>query len=211
MFSSAAARRTVDFDFTTFAETLDQTGLLLRDDAQGRNYHAGVAGFSTSVADTVGMLDVIREDLGAEHVVTVGVSLGGYAAVLYGLLIGADICVAMDAVSFVDPAIKARYGRGERLRGSFETTRRHYTDRGATPRYLDLLDLAEDRRRTDTVVRWHFSGADPIDRLHAEHAASLPGIDVLEHPALRRHGRMGIQMVLNGALAREIDGTFVDP
>ena len=59
-------------------------------------YQQGIPGISTSIAETVDFLRRIVDWLGCSYVRTIGSSMGAYAALLFGDLLGADEVVACD-------------------------------------------------------------------------------------------------------------------
>jgi hypothetical protein len=60
-------------------------------------YHRGVAGLGDSIAETAASLRRVLDGIGARRVVAVGGSLGGYAALVHGALLGADEIVGFGA------------------------------------------------------------------------------------------------------------------
>ena len=62
---------------------LDAHRLFLIDHAQ-HWFHSGVRGFSSSVEETCERIAALMSDVGAERLVTLGSSMGGYAAAVHG-------------------------------------------------------------------------------------------------------------------------------
>lgn len=209
-FSSRVAPNRVDFDCVEFASNLPQTVLLVRDDTSRFNYHAGLAGLSEGIEDTVTALEQIRDETGARRVATCGISLGGYAAMLFGQLMKADVIVAMNGISYLDPQIAAAYGGGERIPGSFADMEQAYRCAGLAPQWLDLRTLFAHLGPPFPVTRWHYGLGDPIDLLQARHLIGLPSVAHIPHPYVRRHGMLCARMIRSGQLKAELAGNFSD-
>jgi tetratricopeptide (TPR) repeat protein len=115
----------------------------------------------------------ILSDNGYEQTTTIGFSSGGYAAIRYGLEIGARGALLLSGVTTLSDAWE---------------TRAHSTLRRVTgvrlPDYPDLLPILE--KNTGFVVHSYYpTGSDP-DRLQALHLAGLPrarifGIGQIKH------------------------------
>ncbi len=72
-------------------------------------YHAGLKGLSANVDQSVEVLRGMIEESGARRVLTIGNSMGGYAAILYGALLGADEVLAFSPITFLNWKNRFRY------------------------------------------------------------------------------------------------------
>jgi len=208
MFSSRVAPKLVEFDFLNFAQRSPQTFLLLRDETAHLYYHQGIAGLGTGIADTAVALQRLVSGLGPRRVVMAGSSMGAYAALLFGLQIGADAVVAINGLSYLDEDLARRRGGGERVPRSFGDLRGHYTSRRRAPEYLDLRSEIDRLHGTPPVVRWHYGTQDPIDALHADHLDGAPGVTLIPHRAVREHAMLPLRLVTSGLLNDEIAGDY---
>lgn len=88
----AAVKRPNGFDFLNSAIRVSTDALMIRD-TRNLWYHGGVEGLGT---DPLQMADAIEKFTSQySEVVTLGSSMGGYAALLFGHLLGADKTIAV--------------------------------------------------------------------------------------------------------------------
>ena len=88
------------FEFFKLTKGLEVNKIYLRDSKQ-ELYHGGFPGVSESIEETVDFLKQKIDGCGANRVVVFGNSMGGYAAILFGVLIGADAVHAFAPNTFV--------------------------------------------------------------------------------------------------------------
>jgi pimeloyl-ACP methyl ester carboxylesterase len=98
-----------DFDFYGRLKKLEQNSgrhinkILVRDSGNSW-YHRQIDGLGAHPDETAdGLLALIRE-IRPSKVVTIGQSMGAYAALMYGMLLGVQQVVAFGPLSFLDPA-----------------------------------------------------------------------------------------------------------
>lgn len=142
-FAFADWNATPSFDFFEQTKTLEQnTGIrlnrILLRDVENAWYHRGVPGLGTHVDEVAATLRMIIRTIAPSEVITVGQAMGGYAAIMFGMLIGARRIVAFGPLSHLDPDELARLG-DRRYLGAVEQLR---AEPPRTP-YFDLLPLAE--------------------------------------------------------------------
>lgn len=77
------------FEFTASLSSRGAPGYFIKDFRQSW-YHEGLLGISDDIAGTHRYLQTLVERHGCDHLVTLGSSAGGYAAILFGALLGAD-------------------------------------------------------------------------------------------------------------------------
>jgi len=96
-----------DFDFYGRLKKLEQASgrhlnkILVRDSGNSW-YHRAIAGLGEHPDDTVETLRALVAEIRPSKVVTIGQSMGGYAAVMFGLLLGVEQVVAFGPLSFLD-------------------------------------------------------------------------------------------------------------
>jgi hypothetical protein len=177
------------YDFLSISSTQAVKRLFLRDHHRAW-YQRGVAGLAGSAEDLAEALRRKAEEAEARHVAVVGNSAGGYAALLFGGLIGADACLAFSARTFFGWPRRIRHRDRRYLRDAVRVRlsghpRRPYRDLRAVP-------LAT---RNDL----HYSTSDRLDTLHARRMAGITGMHVHAHPGgghqlvreLRDRGELG--------------------
>lgn len=75
--------------------------LILVRDARNAWYHRGIPGLGDDVDQVAAALANIVRAIGPSRVVTLGQSMAGYAAIMFGTLLGADAAVAFGPLSFL--------------------------------------------------------------------------------------------------------------
>jgi hypothetical protein len=95
------------FEFVNSLEDKQCDVLSLRD-RQRAYYHLGIKGVGGSIDEVAAYLKDFVSKKGYGMVVTLGHSMGGYAAMLFASRIGADISIAISAPTFLDPQNRAR-------------------------------------------------------------------------------------------------------
>jgi pimeloyl-ACP methyl ester carboxylesterase len=202
IFSSMFAVPRRDFDFKDFAKSLPQTILFLRDNDVATGYHNGVCGLTESVDDTVDFLRYFIDKTKPKRVSMFGHSIGGYAAVLHGFLLGVDDIVTSGSVSFVDPATRdALNGAGERIPMAMEGVVNFYTQRGLEPKYLDLRPVIETRQEKVKAVKMYYSPEDAVDSTQTLHIAHFPNIEAVPKPGTS-HRSIAVTLVREGVLTQ---------
>jgi hypothetical protein len=122
---------------------------------------AGAGGDVESVAAR------LRETIaGAGRVLMLGNSAGGYAALLFGALTGAEVH-AFSPQTFIDPDLRARHG------DSRYAARIEALGADLDHRYADLLPvLAASEGRFHV----YYAAGEPLEALHAERLRELPQV-----------------------------------
>jgi hypothetical protein len=140
-------------------------------------YQRGLRGLSRDVPSTVDALTRVIGEAGDGRRVFVGSGAGGYAAILFGVLCGAD-----EVVAFAPQATITRFGRwrahDRRWRRNIGKARRSASHHG----YLDLVRCLEGRVHR-TVISVHFGKQDTSDSRYAQSMQDLPGTTVIAHAA----------------------------
>ena len=75
--------------------------ILLRDNRNAW-YHRGVPGLGSDVDEVAASLKDFVRSIRPSRVVTIGQSMGGYASLMFGALIGADKSIAFGPLSFLN-------------------------------------------------------------------------------------------------------------
>lgn len=153
------------WEFMAITESLPCRRVFVRDTNQAW-YHFGTANMGGSITGINNSLRRIfgGPDRGLTRLVTVGNSAGGYAAILFGHLLGADKVVAFSPQTVLSAEGRRKMGetRWPQLDYIAEHTR--------TPQYLDLLDVLAslDLGRPPMPISIYYSDADPLDARHVD-------------------------------------------
>jgi hypothetical protein len=160
----------------------------------------GLRGITRNVEETAAFLRAEAQSVSARRVVLTGYSLGGFAALLFGALIGADEVHAISPQTFL--TFWRRLRAGDR-RWHRYVLPLHF---GNTRHYHDLRPWLGSLERSMHV---HFARDSRLDAIHAAHVGDLPKIVVHEYPTgahrlvtgLRESGEL--RMILERAVAGE--------
>ena len=207
-FCSMLVPRFREFEFKGLAAQEPHTFLIVRDESGRQYYHGGVAGFGDSITATCDTFRDICRDLRPRHLVTIGASMGGFAATLYAYLLGADIAVAVNGLSYLDEEVAAFWGGGERGDDTMRDISLIYQKRNQEPEYTDLRQVAAEAQGPVPTTRWHFSPSNTVDVLHAAHLGGVDGVEFVAYRNSRSHVQLGRDLLKSSVLSREINGQW---
>jgi hypothetical protein len=168
------------FEFMKMCEGIDVDRVFVRDIQQSW-YHLS--------DDNLAMPERVIEVLGSMLVpgrrsVFVGNSMGAYAAILFGAILGCDSILAFAPQTFIDPENRTKHGD---CRWEEQLSRVHASDL-AVIEYFDLRQFLLTKTISKTEqIRLFYATDHHLDRLHAEHIETVPGV-VLQKFASGGHG-----------------------
>lgn len=206
LFSSMFAVRRDTFNFIDYFAALPYTKLFLRDDSEVLCYHGGIAGLTSGVEETADYIRAFIDQTRPERTTFFGISSGGYAAKMFGHLVGADDIHAINTVSFLDYENARRVG-GERWQGAFDPPNEYYNSLGQAPRHLDLRPLMQENGAKVGVTRIHYALHDEVDVVQAEHVGDLPNVLLFGYEQ-GTHSFLSVRLCRDGALARDLDASL---
>lgn len=161
------------FEFVHSLQDKNCDVLFLRDRHRAY-YHLGVKGLGDDIDEVADVLNQTISERKYRLVVTLGHSMGGYAALLFASRIRVDVCIAVSPRTFLDPENRARYGDG---RFREEIDRLYRSQLNTTSTYYDLRRyfLSGDSRLYENSCKYFvfFGGSDRLDRIHASRMAGL--------------------------------------
>lgn len=144
-------------------------------------YLKGIAAIGSDLRATAAGLCDIATRLGAEEILCMGTSAGGFAAIRYGLLTGASRVLGFGALTTltVERTERRADGRAPGLAERLVTEVRH-----------ELGDAREwlGERTPPMPLDLYYGDAMPNDRFHAEHVGDVPGVTLHPIPGLAVHG-----------------------
>lgn len=166
------------FEFMSLVEAEDPAAkrVFLRDLHQVW-YQRGVDGTGDTVPQVADWLRALTRRSGAKRVVMLGASAGGFAAILFGALAGADEVHAFGPQTFLDRPRRARY-RDFRFAPQIKALR---ADPAADRRFFDVRPSLETSPDPPRVVI-HFSSGDRLDVRHARRLERLPTVELRPYP-----------------------------
>jgi hypothetical protein len=170
------------FEFFSLTGDVPVKRLFVRDLRQAW-YHRGMPGYGTTLTSVVESLGQLIADHDVDRLVVTGNSAGGYAALLFGTLLGADtvLCFAPQTVLDLDVlATMDDHRWDDRLRPLVAAD-------ALDARWIDLGSALGQARRTDTRYRVFFDDSLHTDRLHAERLLGLDGVRLYRFGRGRHH------------------------
>ncbi|MDO5604783.1 MAG: tetratricopeptide repeat protein [Paracoccus sp. (in: a-proteobacteria)] len=182
----------VMLDYPAFDAYLAAEGMgavYLRDFSR-RLFLCGVGTLGADFDTTIAALRARLAAMGTQHLVVLGSSAGGFAAVTYGLALGARRIVVCSGPTGITPELLAEMGDG---RGKIVARR---IQAALPPEKLDLRPMLR-ANPTDTLM--FFGAGSVIDRRHAARLDGLPGVRLLPQEGVDGHDIMG-HLLRSGAL-----------
>jgi hypothetical protein len=183
------------FEFGSVTSAIPVKRLFVRDPHQCW-YHRGVPRYGRTVTGVAESLRGLLDGCEFDRLVATGNSAGGYAALVFGTLLGADAVLSFAPQTVLDWSVLE--GWEDRR---WEFILRPLTVKGELQApWQDLRDALPRARRADTVYDVFFDETIRGDRLHAERLRGLEGV------RLHRFGHGGHELVRRlrdcGALER---------
>ena len=172
-FGGIAGGLALPFEFVRSTADLSVKTIFVRDLMQSW-YHRGAIDVGDDVDSVASHLSELVAASGAQRVVAVGNSAGGYAALLFACLTEIHDAHAFSPQTFITPDLRARHGDHRWEPQLSELARSGCLD----SRYADLRAVL--RGSAGTAYHVYYSAGEPLDVAHAEH---LDGLDAVTlHP-----------------------------
>ena len=191
------------FEFFSLTGRMPVKRLFVRDLRQAW-YHLGIPHHGSTIPGVAESLNRLIEPHEVDRLVVAGTSAGGYAALVFGTLLGADTVLCFSPQTTIDPDILAGMDdhRWDDRLGALAAT-------GALDaRWTDLRDAMPRARCAETSYNLYFDHSLRGDRLHAERLADLEGVRMF------RFGRGGHNIVRAlreiGALERVLRSALIE-
>jgi hypothetical protein len=162
------------FEFFGQASDIPVKRLFVRDLRQAW-YHRGLPGHGSTLESVGETLRALIRAHDVERLVVTGNSAGGYAALLFGKMLGADTVLCFAPQTIIDMTALGNMG-DHRWDDYLQPLVDH---RALDRRWVDLrpaLDAAERARDVDTSYLVFFADSLRTDRLHAERLLGLDGL-----------------------------------
>lgn len=169
------------FEFFNITKDFNINKIFIRDFNQSW-YHSGISGISSDIEGTARFLQGIIKNKRYKKIVCLGNSMGGYAAIIIGTLINADIVHAFAPQTFLDNENRSRHKDNrwpEQIAQIPIST---------AESYLDLADFFE-HYRNDCEINIHYPDDERIDIAHALHLKNHRNV------VLHRYDQGGHQLV----------------
>jgi pimeloyl-ACP methyl ester carboxylesterase len=187
------------FEFLAASARLQVRRLFLRDPG-GVWYHRGIPGLGDRIDIAAASLSAIRDEQGIERLIAIGYSAGGYAALLFGALLGADRVIALEPQTCLEREWLSEIG-DDRWDAALD---RLDEGGGADPGYLDLRSVLAPARAPATSFEVHYNALFPADEHHALRLTGLPGVE------LRKRAPDGRNIVRSLRAGGELEEMFAE-
>jgi pimeloyl-ACP methyl ester carboxylesterase len=170
------------FEFLRLTGEMPVKRLFVRDVRQAW-YHRGTPDYGDTIESVADSLRALIRDHDVERLVTAGNSAGGYAALAFGTMLGADTVLSFAPQTTLDPAVLGEIGD-------------HRWDEHLTPlveaaaidvQWADLASAMPRARRAATRYQVYFDDSLSVDRLHAERLLGLDGLRLYRFGSGRHH------------------------
>lgn len=144
-------------------------------DPTNRWYHGGIPGLTGSMQETLAYLQTLTNHRKYRRIFCIGVSMGGYMALLAGHQLGATDIIALSPQTFIDDDSRLRYGdtRWAEMLGKLPTD--------APADFLDLAALYAKGPRPGTRIQIHYAGGQALERAHVEHLQAVVPLEAIQH------------------------------
>ncbi len=174
------------YGYAGFLQQYDVSRILVRDHFLVW-YLIGVRGLSTDVESTVISLQKLITEIQPQETLAVGTSGGGFAAILFGVLVGLDRVVAINPQTLLQRGVEC-YAHGNLYQIKWTNP--------SEEQYRDLTNLPE----TDTMVDIVYGKDSPVDYFHSNRMRVLSNIRVTEVEG--DHGTAALAMRDDGRLEK---------
>ncbi|MFA6197331.1 MAG: hypothetical protein WC656_11900 [Sulfurimonas sp.] len=158
------------FEFFKITKSFNVDKIFIRDLNQSW-YHKGLKDISTSIEETALFLKKIIEKQKYSKVVCLGNSMGGYAAIVIGELIGADVVLSFAPQTFLDDENRDKFSDN---RWKEQIT---LLPQNIDKKYLDLNLFLKDKT-TQTKIELYFSLDERIDVAHVQFIQDNPSVTI---------------------------------
>jgi pimeloyl-ACP methyl ester carboxylesterase len=170
------------FEFMSLTGEIPVKRLFVRDLHQAW-YHRGVPGYGTTLTSVADSLAETLAEHDVERLIVTGNSAGGYAALVFGTLLRADVVLCFAPQTVLDLDFLASIGDhrwDDLLRPLVETN-------ALDARWIDLGVAMTEAANGETVYRVFVDDTLSVDRLHVERLRGIDGLRVHRFGRGRHH------------------------
>lgn len=162
-------------EFYKVSRIIDENKIFVRDFSQCW-YHEGLPGISNDIDSTVAHIDHLIKQINPKRTFFVGNSMGGYAAILFGSLLGNIDVIAFAPQTFICPILRLKHGDSRWQEQVNETYSKSILKR----REFDLRPLLLCSNQS-LKVSIFVSTEDRLDYIHAARVKDIAGVRVYEY------------------------------
>ncbi len=190
------------FEFYSASRILDENKIFVRDFSQCW-YQDGVPSVAEDVFALAKKIEGEVEKIGPEKLYFVGNSMGGYAAILFSVLVGKGEVIAFAPQTFISPAMRFLHG-DRRWASQISSVYRKGAYKSGV---WDLRALLERSGRGGKISIF-VSRSHRLDRVHALNVSGIRGVRVYEFD---EGGHNVVKLLRDeGKLPDIMSGTYVE-
>lgn len=156
---------------------------------------------STGIQDHVRFLRGIIDESQCENIVTIGVSTGGFAAILFGVLLGVNHAVAFDPQTFIRPVKNYQSGRGwfscDVVLHRDKAKKLNPTD---VETYGNLCEIDYGIFTGKIQIHTGVARRDNRYKIHLEHDNMYENLEIHKYGEATIHAEIGYVLKMNGKL-----------
>ena len=161
------------FEFFKITKGFDIDKIFIRDLEQSW-YHKGMKGISNSIEDSAKYIKSVIKENNYKKVVCLGNSMGGYAAIVIGHLIKADIVLSFSPQTFLDEKNRKKY-KDNRWQEQIATLPKNIDEK-----YLDLSKLQLEANNK-TKLNIYYSLSERIDVEHVNKIKKFKNVNLFSY------------------------------
>lgn len=175
VFSGLNGRHVNGFEFMTYFGKYDTNKIFIKDPLAAW-FQLGLPGISTNIETTMAHLRDLIAPYSDKRITSVGVSAGGYMAILAGVMLNLDSVVAFAPQTFLSNELRAAAGED---RWPEENTRINSSTE-AQREYFDLLPIMQSADASPHIDI-HYSAECILDEKHAHRLAGFDNVHIHCH------------------------------
>lgn len=161
------------YSFRKRTQGLAVNRLFIRDNF-GLWYQAGLDEVTSGIEDTAAYLRDFCRSGAYDKITTVGVSSGGYAALLFGALVGAHAIHSVSPRTLLSHDAEAHTDRNRH--GVQQSLTELMAFEGRQEQYFDLSKALRDQPAPRDTCKVYFDPEHSLDAFHSERMASVPWV-----------------------------------
>jgi hypothetical protein len=171
----AGALQIPPFEFFNATGGLPIKRIFVRD-LQQAWYHRGLRGHGSNIVELSDSLRRLLAPYEIERLIVTGTSMGGYASLVFGSLLGADTAIAFAPQTVLDRAVLDEIGD---RRWNADLDRIEAAGGSLDRQWLDLSSALPAARHANTRYEILFDPALVLDRAHCERIAGIEGVQLI--------------------------------
>jgi|GEM_PF-1351590 len=186
------------FDFVRSTSTLNTKRVHVRDEHQ-MWYQKGTPLLGDSVPEVVESLRKIIQAQNVRRVIAIGNSGGGFAAILFGVML------EVDEIHAFNPPTRLVMPDDTSFPERLLTLQKEF---GPGKPFMDLRAVLQAHPATATGIVIHYSRGNKTDRRHARYLASFPNVRIIDYPVVVHHfvHFCNVRGLLTPLLGAAVDG-----